>query len=182
MPDTTLADGLIKSAAILIASRKGRVSQANLRRAISATYYAVFHELAKHCADSLVGKTKSKRPNKAWVEVYRGLDHGTCKDACSRAAKVSFPAELKDFSDAFEQLQAARHSADYDPMIRISKAEALLYLSLANASIAAIRAVPRRDKIAFATWVLITTKGARDARARARDGRARALIVPHGKA
>ena len=169
MPDTTLSKGLIASAKTLCPSngvRKPR--QADLRRAVSAAYYAVFHELARTCADALVGKTKAKRPNKAWVEVYRGLDHGTAKNACNAAANVAFPQGIKDFSDAFKQLQAARHAADYDPMIRLSKIEALSFITLAEDSISALAGAGRNDKIAFATWVLITSKGANEARARAR--------------
>lgn len=176
MPDGTLADGLLGSAITLIKSGgKKKPKQAHLRRAVSAAYYAVFHALAKTSADSLVGKTKSRRPNKAWVEVYRGLDHGTVKTACEGAGGVAFPKGIKDFADAFLQLQAARHSADYDPMIRLSKVEAIGYVMLAHDAIWALRAVSQNDQIAFATWVLITSKGAMAARRRVRAGKSRDL-------
>lgn len=176
MPDTTLAKGLIDSAMTLCAaSAKRKPRQADLRRAVSAAYYAVFHELARTCADALVGKTKAKRPNKAWVEVYRGLDHGTAKTACNGASNVAFPQGIKDFADAFKQLQSARHSADYDPMIRLSKIEALGFITLATDSIQALKATGSNDKIAFATWVLITSKGASEARTRVRGGNIRQI-------
>lgn len=175
MPDTTLPRGLIASAKTLISGGGRKPRQADLRRAVSSAYYAVFHALAKTCADVLVGKTKSKRPNKAWVEVYRGLDHGIAKTACERAGNVAFPQAIKDFSDAFGQLQFARHCADYDPIIRLSKVEATGFITLAEDSISALDACTSNDKIAFATWVLITTKGAADARKRALAGNGRHL-------
>lgn len=174
MPDTTLSKGLIASAKALCPSAaKRRPRQADLRRAVSAAYYAVFHELARSCADALVGATKSRRPNKAWVEVYRGLEHGSAKNACGSASNVAFPQGIRDFADAFKQLQAARHAADYDPMIRLSKLEALSFIALAEDSIAALRGAAANDRVAFATWVLITSKGASDARSRVRAGNVR---------
>lgn len=174
MPDTTLAKGLITSAkALCPANGTRKPRQADLRRAISSAYYAVFHELARTCADALVGATKAKRPNKAWVEVYRGLEHGKAKDACGGASNIAFPQGIKDFADAFKQLQTARHSADYDPMVRISKVEALGFIALAEDSIAALKSAGSKDKVAFAAWVLITSNGAKEARSRVKNGNIR---------
>lgn len=175
MPDGKLAQGFLGTAKRLVPTNSERPIQANLRRSISSSYYAVFHALAKLAADSLVGATKSRRPNKAWVEVYRGLDHGTCKQACDRAKTVKFPSELHDFSDAFLQLQDARHSADYDPMVKPTKQEALFYIRLAEKSIQTLKDVGPLDRKAFATWVLITSKGANDSRKRFKDGTFRDL-------
>lgn len=177
MPDIRLADGLLDAARELVSGNTKKVRQANLRRAVSSCYYAVFHALAKQCADALVGKTKTKRPNKAWVEVYRGLDHSTCKSACDNASKVAFPQDIHDFSDAFKQLQEARHSADYDPMVRLSKLEAEIYIGLATDAIIALRRASANDSKAFAAWVLITSRGAKDARKRAQAGNIRAVAA-----
>lgn len=51
-----------------------RPKQANLRRAVSASYYAVFHALCRSNADALVGKGAA-RPTRAWMQTYRALDH-----------------------------------------------------------------------------------------------------------
>jgi len=175
MPDIGLAGGLLKTAEKLTSSKGKRPRQSNLRRSISTSYYAVFHALAKNCADALVGTNKKTRPNKAWVEVYRGLSHGVCKTACDGAKNIGFPVELKDFSDAFMQLQAARHSADYDPMVRVQKQRAQFFLSLAKTSVKKLNTTSMKDKRAFATWVLITSQGARQARERVRSGNLRNL-------
>lgn len=176
MPDTALAAGLIASAkALFEVPGPRRPAQANLRRAVSSAYYAVFHQLARTCADALVGVSRRRRPNRAWVEVYRGLEHGAALNACVSAANVAFPEGVKTFADAFRQLQLAREAADYDPMIRLGKLETLGYITLAEDSIAALEAVSRIDRTAFATWVLITTRGARNARSRVRTGNSRAV-------
>lgn len=176
MSDTSLADGLIESAKKLVrVDSRTRPRQSDLRRSISSAYYAVFHALAKTCADSLVGKTKSRRPNKAWVEVYRGLDHGVAKTACEAATNVEFPIGIKDFADAFMQLQSARHASDYDPMIRVSKTEAVGFIALAEDSIKALREVGSNDKLAFSAWVLIASRGAKEARRRVQGGNIRQI-------
>ncbi|MBW7920762.1 MAG: hypothetical protein H3C51_01525 [Rubellimicrobium sp.] len=176
MPDTTLAAGLIVSANALVdASGRRKPAQASLRRAVSSAYYAAFHQLARSCADALVGTSRQRRPNRAWVEVYRGIEHGAARAACDGAGNVGFPAGVKTFADAFRQLQIAREAADYDPMIRLGKVEVQGFIALAEDGIAALGAVSRTDRIAFATWVLITTRGARHARNRVRAGNTRAV-------
>lgn len=162
MPDPKLADGHLAVARRLATTK--RPSQSEIRRSISSSYYAVFHALARSCANALVGKTPSKRPNKAWVEVYRGLNHGICEKACQQANKVNFPDCIQEFADAFGQLQAIRHKADYDPALRFGKRDAETWHELARLSVQSLRAATPNDKRAFAAWVLISSQGAKSAR------------------
>ncbi len=162
-PDPALADGLLKTARRLIPQGQ-KPDQARLRRSVSSSYYAMFHALARMCADGLVGTQPAKRSNKAWVEVYRGLAHGACVDACRKASNVNFPQALKDFADVFQQLQDARHRADYDPGARFSKEKALEVVGLAETAVTALKSVSMLDRRAFAAWVLITSPGAQKAR------------------
>ncbi|QUJ76247.1 hypothetical protein KDD17_15285 [Sulfitobacter albidus] len=162
MPDAKLADGHLAVAKRLSTTK--RPTQSEIRRSISSSYYAVFHALARTCANSLVGKTPSKRPNKAWVEVYRGLSHTVCQKACAQANKVAFPDCIHNFADNFQQLQELRHKADYDPGVKFEKKDAETWYQLAQLSIASLRSAENIDKKAFATWVLISSQGAKSAR------------------
>lgn len=162
MPDAKLADGHLSVAKRLATTK--RPTQSEIRRSISSAYYAVFHALARTCANSLVGKTPSQRPNKAWVEVYRGLNHGVCKRACKEASTVGFPDCIQEFADNFHQLQEHRHKADYDPNIRFSKADAETWYEIARLSVSSLRSAGNVDKKAFSTWVLISSQGAKSAR------------------
>lgn len=169
MPDDDLADGLIATARGLIADETSP-RDARLRRAVSTAYYAMFHALARDCADSLVGSDAAVRPGRAWVEVYRGLDHGTSKDGCEKAKGVDFPEEVKEFAAAFTKLQELRHLCDHDPLVRITETQAGFHPDLAEESVAALRAARDEDWLAFATWALIGSrgKGVSEARRRAR--------------
>ena len=160
LPDWNIAGGFLIVARELIPDGRARPRQASLRRSISSSYYAVFHALAKAIADTLVGSSPASRPNKAWVDVYRGIGHGGTKDACKAAMNVNFPDRLKAFSDSLVRLQDARHQADYDPEVRFSKEDALANLAEAENALAALKAVRPIDRKAFAAWVLVTSPGA----------------------
>ncbi len=60
-------------------------SQANLRRAVSTAYYAVFHCLADAAANLFVGRSRGS----AWPRVYRALEHGKAKSACGHWSCLS---------------------------------------------------------------------------------------------
>ena len=98
---------LIETARGLTELSPRRPSQANLRRALSTAYYAVFHSLAGVIADILMGKGR----NEAWHQVYRALEHGSARNACRNMEVVrGFPPEIQDFADRFVVLQ--RHGTE----------------------------------------------------------------------
>lgn len=163
MPDEALAEGLILTAKKLMLDEEN-ISQADLRRAVSTAYYAVYHALAKVAADSLVGADRENRPNNAWVEVYRGLSHGATKDSCAKSKMVGFPLEIEGFADIFVQLQDARKRVDYDPRCRTTIEAAKLWIGIAEVGIANLYSAKNNDKVAFAAWVLISSPGASHAR------------------
>jgi uncharacterized protein (UPF0332 family) len=106
-----------KTAHDLVNLRSGRPKQGHLRRSISSAYYAMFHALARCCADLLIGGPGSKRSKPAWSQVYRALDHGTAKSACANETMIAkFPREIQEFSRAFVELQLKRHEADMTQM------------------------------------------------------------------
>lgn len=162
--DEDLADGHLDVAQKLLESENPTQSQ--IRRSISTSYYAVFHALARMCANCLIGRESETRSTNAWVEVYRGLEHGKCKKACESAKNIQFPDAIKNFAETFIQLQEARCQADYNPKSNQEHdaAQAHSLLSVAESSIASLRGAKDIDKRAFAAWVLITASGAEKAR------------------
>lgn len=104
-----------------------RQKSVELRRAISDAYYALFHAIARSNADALIVSTR--RASQPWSNFYRALNHGQAKDAFKKKGKdVNFAS----ISTAFIDLQAARHTADYDPnnvYKRRADVEALIVLA-----------------------------------------------------
>lgn len=126
---------------------------ADLRRAVSTAYYAAFQTMAKDAADLLVG-VGPDRPERAWVQCYRALQHGDAKSACAQVRSLGFPTAIVASADAFVRLQEKRHAADYDPNFRISRTDANDLIDLAESAIHSLKSSPRKDRKAFAVLLL----------------------------
>ncbi|SRR6266700_2890860 len=124
---------LIRNANRLIKSQRGAPKQIDLRRAISAAYYAVFHCFLRTAADDLVGTNRKSRRSSSYALVYRAFDHSNMLRICQEATKTQLPEKLsaalnqKQFpvEIRFADLQDWRHKADYSPNIRFNKSEAV---------------------------------------------------------
>jgi uncharacterized protein (UPF0332 family) len=149
-----VSSDLITTARKLAQASAKKPKQSDLKRAVSTAYYALFHALAQDNADLLVGKAGPNRPKKAWNQVYRALSHAAAKTACDQLRALNFPAEIVACGDAFIARQQARHDADYDPDHRITRADALSSVDLAEEAIGGLRACGRKDRLAFAVHVL----------------------------
>lgn len=146
---------LIESANILVKSCRGKPSQVSLRRATSSAYYAMFHCLARNCADLLVGGTNAIRSKHAWRQTYRALEHAFAKNACKDGSIVTkFPKAIEDFANNFVAMQEKRHAADYDPSVKLTKSEVVTDIKTAREAIVEFQKVPIKDRRAFAAHVL----------------------------
>lgn len=134
-----------------------RPRQADLKRAVSASYYAIFHAICQMNADALIG-TGAVRADKAWAQVYRAIDHGQAKKRCKSAQDKNFPVVLKNLAEAFINLQEHRHRADYDPFIIYKRSEVLNFVSVARTAVSGITAANIRDRRAFAAFILLTQR------------------------
>ena len=155
-------------------------TQAALKSAVNDSYYALFSALAASCADSFARKEgHPDRSNRAWVEVYRFLGHGTVADAFLRIRNVPFSDDIKSFAWVFLQLQEARQSAAYNPLVDVDAITVSTQVLSAGAAIKNLRAATEKDRIALAAWVLFpsSSKGVADARKRARSKKLRDLVV-----
>ncbi len=146
---------LLKSAEDLINSANGKPRQANLLRATSTIYYALFHTLARCCADLLVGGSSSERSKYAWKQTYRALEHGLSKKCCQNTDIQKFPQEIQDFADMFVTMQEKRHRADYDPDEKNYKSSVLVDLKSVEKVILDFPNAPLKDRRAFAAFVIL---------------------------
>jgi uncharacterized protein (UPF0332 family) len=90
--------------------------QVDLRRAVSAAYYGLFHLLTTEAAQNWRHQSQRNR-------FARMFDHGRMKTCSSKAssrplptdpAEILIASDLKLVADSFVTLQQARHTADYD--------------------------------------------------------------------
>jgi len=136
----SLAQDLMEQAEDLAKRERTRPRQASLRRAVSASYYALFHLLNSASAATIAPNVTTE----VNFRIRRWFDHGEMKKVCGRflPAQLSEPLlgllgtsaspQLQRVALAFIQLQDARHSADYDLGWWITRSDAFQYIGLAS--------------------------------------------------
>lgn len=162
---------LISHGRNLIPASRGAPKQVDLRRAISAAYYALFHALLRAAADDLVGKTSHVRRSPAYRLIYRAFEHSDVRRICIDILKATLPAKLAEASglQQFPEtiqvvarglllLQGKRHSADYDPYLRLSKSDARVALLIAEHAIGALDAADISARRMFLMLMLFRTR------------------------
>lgn len=128
----------------------------SLRRAESSIYYALFHCLARECADLLVGGTGASRSKPAWRQAYRALEHGFAKSQCIKKDVVrKFPKKIEDFANTFATMQVKRHDADYDPSASFTKSEVWTDIAIVEQAIKDFKSEQARHRRAFCIHVLL---------------------------
>jgi len=135
---STLSADLLAQAAHLAQLDANRPKQANLRRAISSAYYALFHFLIHESSRQLAGSANDRETWRTFTS--RAFDHGKMKTICVEFTKhtprdilqpfwsslnITQIADLKVLAEAFIRLQELRHQADYDLSLSFNRQEAL---------------------------------------------------------
>lgn len=129
-----------------------RPKQANLRRAVSSAYYALFHLLTSEAAALYAVEFQLA------ARINRTLNHGEMKKASAMVANDTLPrsvlppsgaytapAGLKTVANAFVSLHEARHQADYDLSRTLRRTEALVFVDTASQAFEAWEQIRRTD-------------------------------------
>lgn len=159
-------DHLFEQAAKLIAPPPaGPPRQVDLRRAISAAYYSVFHYILTAAADEFIGVTK--RTTNRYTLVYRSIDHRGLRELCNEMKKPQqtakyqnyapangFGPNIQAFASAVIELQEKRHIADYDPSSRVKTSDARLAIATAKSAIQRFQKASKTRQKAFLTLLL----------------------------
>lgn len=147
----SLYDDLLEQATTLATLDPRRPKQANLRRAVSSAYYALFHMLSGESAGLYAGEFGLV------ARICRTHNHGDMKKVSAQfganklpkalqpRAAYSTPADLKVVADAFVSLQQARHEADYDLTRTFTRTEAIDIVDQARNAFAAWERVKKSD-------------------------------------
>lgn len=147
----------------------GAPRQADLRRAISSSYYGIFHAIVTEAADVFVGKTQRDSPRYALV--YRSIDHRSLRAICEDVVKPTLPAkylkyeprggfgsDLIALATAVAELQEKRHLADYDPLFRVSMSDAVLAVGTGRTALARFKSASRERQKAFLSLVVFSPR------------------------
>jgi uncharacterized protein (UPF0332 family) len=148
-------EDLFEQAHVLVA----RGAQADLRRAISAAYYGLFHFVLTEAADMVVGS--ADRSSARYSLVYRSVDHSRLRQL---SAQLTNPQNLPlapggfgtaaDFARVAGNLHELRNRADYDPSAEYTADEATTAISDARKAIAWFQQGTEKQQQAFLTLLL----------------------------
>jgi uncharacterized protein (UPF0332 family) len=143
----------------------GRPRQVDIRRAISASYYALFHAVVTAAADLVVGQNNRAEPR--YGLVYRSIDHNKLREFCKEVQKQTLPEkyrryasqggfgpDIKAFATAVVELQEKRHTADYDPMAQMKQSDAILLTRTARAALIRLQNANADERMIFFTLLL----------------------------
>lgn len=134
-----LSSDLLKQAELLARHDRRRPKQANLRRAVSAAYYSLFHLFVSECTHQLL----SARLPRARSALARVFTHAEMAQACrlivDSAASIrhlfpdgTIPDTLVSIAESFVDLQQARHEADYNVGRAFTRSDTLLLVASAR--------------------------------------------------
>jgi hypothetical protein len=131
--------------------------QAELRRAVSTAYYAVFHAIIEASVDRIAADA----PPSVQAALARSFDHSTMKQFARSLATgqppqvlkdvfAEIPDELKNLLELFTLLQGERHVADYDlsrpfDFFRANRAMEMMWLVFDSLRIHKQKPIPEID-------------------------------------
>jgi hypothetical protein len=146
------SERLLAQALHLAKRDRFRPEQANLRRAISTAYYAMFHAIVGSASALLAGAganertlrlvlartfthTEMQRASRAFASGTSGLP-GALSPALE-GTQVS--DDLRRFAGLFHRLQDDRHEADYDLSVRWRRGDVLVRISAVESCLGYLR-------------------------------------------
>lgn len=156
----SLVDELLDTARRLVATTTPSPTDADIRRAISTAYYAVFHRLIDVAVNHLLPTHSADQH----AGLGRAFEHTKMRDVCQRIGNLAkqqnprplpplarilgsvVPPELQKLAESFCHLQQLRSEADYDRVPPINS------MTLRSAQDAIGEASD-----AFANWVTLET-------------------------
>jgi hypothetical protein len=146
----------MKPEAFIASARKllsGQPSPVDLRRAVSTSYYGIFHHVSQWIFAGIP-------TNGSWLSVYRGLEHKKLIVKCGEAqhANWGFSRDILTYANAVISSQKERIAADYDPTVSISANDALHLVDTVEQAIMLFDAAPSLEQRKFVMFIFIVPR------------------------
>ena len=129
----------------------GQPSQEALRRAVSTTYYAMFHVLTTSNADLLAGPRMPDNESE-WIETYRSLQHYRAENPLHGWPHL-FSPPLRNFAFVIGSIKRRREDADYNPVMDFVQNDVITWIDSAERAIIDFNAASSQERamVAIAT-------------------------------
>ncbi len=158
-------EDLLSQAEALAQIDAKKPKQANLRRAVSSAYYAVFHYLVYEACAVQIGTQHGQASYRhvlgrafahtVMKQACTSFGGGTLKDAVAKglprnaAGNYVIPTAIQDIAKTFVELQEKRHLADYDRTERFRRSDVLALIEQARNDVQNFAALPQSDDKKF---------------------------------
>ena len=117
----------------------------------------MFHALAASNADTLIGSAYDELTSRAWIRIYRGLNHNHAKSQFQQNRAILSP-DAQTFANLFCDLQDERHNADYNPNAGFTAPAAASLLNNAEAAITNFLQTAPSERASIAILTLVRTR------------------------
>ena len=144
-------------------------SDAQLRRAVSSAYYALFHKVVSAGTRRFMGPGTEARPG--YNLIYRGFTHSRLKDVCKRLdvtplaprmqeqlGRRAVGQDMRDFAAGFVALQELRELADYDPQAMFSHSDAIGSVEAADRALQAFDRTASEEQADVLALMLVNSR------------------------
>lgn len=162
---------LIALARLLVSpGTAGKPSDAQLRRAVSTAYYAVFHKVLRSAADRFIGPGRDR--SAGYGVLYRGFNHGRIRSVCEslnspnlsktvqeQLGRGAVSQDMREFAGHFTVLQYKRHRADYDPSAVFGLIDSEALVDAAETAIATFDIITPDEKADVLALMLVNPRG-----------------------
>jgi uncharacterized protein (UPF0332 family) len=154
-------DDLLRQAERLAQLDPKRPRQANVRRAVSSAYYALFHFLVDQACRAAIGTQHEQAPYRHVLG--RAFSHATIAAACKSFAggtlkagvakglpkSFAIDAPTKLLAEVFTDLQEKRHAADYDLTTQFKRSDVLVLIEQVEDAMTDFKALPASNDKRF---------------------------------
>jgi hypothetical protein len=167
VPDA--ADLLAVARLLSIPGPEPRSYDAQLRRAVSTAYYALFHSILRAAAQRFMGREQENAAG--YAIIYRSFDHGHMKRVCEalrvstlkdkfryHLRRTSVSQDMRDFAAIFPILQDARQHADYDPTAEFPTSEVSSLVDAAEVAMAAFERTAADEQADVLALMMVRTR------------------------
>lgn len=152
-----LSDELLDTAKKRLGERTGR-TEADLRRAVSDLYYALFHVLCETLAALVDADSDRAASKEAWLSLYRLPDHDFVAKRCRDGRIHDYPEAVRRFAAQFVTFKAKREDADYDVSKQFVHSQVANDIGIVETTIRGFNAVSTQHRQNFAVFVSVKSR------------------------
>ena len=161
MSQSLLSSPLLRVAIARINDSAER-SEANLRRATSDLYYAMFHAMCEAVVEPFAVQPESEAFLEAYTRLYRQPEHGHIERRCKEISRSDeFTLELRRFAKHMVTMKNKRELADYHPLQKFMISVVRKDCEITETMLAAFWAAEPKQRAAFVYMVAINRRGGR---------------------